>query len=170
MAEIWRPIEGHTRYEVSSYGHVRDIARNRLVAGWIRRAKRSCYRNVKLDGCQLQVHRLVATAFIPNPEGLPFVDHRDCDGLHNHVENIRWVTPSQNAQNSRSKLGSSSIYKGVYWDKSHGKWRAQIKINGLLVNLGRFEQEIDAAAAYNRAAIANFGDFVRPNVMPASYI
>lgn len=44
------------------------------------------------------VHRLVAIAFIPNPDNLPLVNHKDLDKKHNHIRNLEWATESENTQ------------------------------------------------------------------------
>jgi len=46
------------------------------------------------------VHRLIAKAFIPNPNNLPEVNHKDRNGLNNHVDNLEWVTSSNNSKHS----------------------------------------------------------------------
>src|SRR5699024_11844646 len=52
---------------------------------------------------------------------------------------------------AKGRGGSTSRYKGVSWDKSRRRWRADIKVNGKQVHLGRFENEEDAAQRYNQA-------------------
>jgi hypothetical protein len=89
------------------------------------------------------------------------VDHTDGDGLNNLRENLRQATPSQNGQNRHKQPGCSSVFKGVIW--SGTKWRVQIRVAGRLKDMGRFDDEFLAAAAYNRAALRFFGPFARIN-------
>jgi hypothetical protein len=95
--------------------------------------------------------------------GDPDVDHRDGNGLNNQKKNLRKVTNSENAMNKRNQRGSLSEFKGVCWDKSRNKWKAQIHIDGKLNFLGYFDKEEDAARAYDEAAAKNFGDFAKLN-------
>jgi len=103
------------------------------------------------------MHRLIMCP----PEGM-FVDHIDGDGLNNRRSNLRLVTKQQNAFNQFSR-GGSSQYKGVTLDKASGKWRAEIRINGVKKHLGRHVHEEDAAMAYDLAAANLFGDHARLN-------
>jgi phage terminase large subunit GpA-like protein len=91
------------------------------------------------------------------------VDHINHDGLDNRRCNLREATKAQNAQNMRSQNGVSSAYKGVNWYKRDQTWEAKIKVDGRVRFLGRFADERDAAAAYNRAALAGFGEFAYLN-------
>lgn len=95
----------------------------------------------------------------------PFVDHRDGDGLNNQKHNLRACTKLENNRNAvRVRPGSSSRYKGVSWDASHNRWRAYIRIAKRLKYIGLFEDECDAATAYNFAAEAAFGEFASYNL------
>ncbi len=97
------------------------------------------------------------------PPETPEVDHRDGDGLNNRRSNLRLATRSQNNQNSGIPSRNASGFKGVSWQKSRCKWRAQIGFNGYRKHLGLFETKEEAAAAYDKAACELFGEFARPN-------
>lgn len=93
----------------------------------------------------------------------PMADHENGDCLDNRRTNLRECTSAQNAQNSASRAGSSSQFKGVTWDRSRGKWMAAIQAEGKARTLGRFDDEAEAARAYDQAARAAYGRFARLN-------
>lgn len=90
-------------------------------------------------------------------------DHINGNGLDNRRSNLRVVSKSQNQANSATSRSGTSRYKGVSWDKTRGKWCAQIKVDGKQTSLGRFTVETDAAHAYDVAAIEAWGEYARPN-------
>jgi len=92
-------------------------------------------------------------------------DHKDGNGLHNWQANLRICTRSQNHANSQKQAGCSSQYKGVHWNKWHGKWQVQIMVRGKALWLGYFDDELMAARAYNKTAQEHFGEFARLNVV-----
>lgn len=71
--EIWRPIKWSIFHDVSSKGRIRDIITGEIKEGHI---NKDCYRVINLEGKIYQVHRLVAEAFLDNPDNLPFVNHK----------------------------------------------------------------------------------------------
>ncbi|MFH1369974.1 MAG: HNH endonuclease [Planctomycetota bacterium] len=103
----------------------------------------------------LWMHHLV----LPPPDGL-LVDHRNHNGLDNRRSNLRLATHSENIQNARkTKSKTSSRYKGVDFVKTTGKYRARIAVADKRLFLGSFSSELDAAKAYDEAAIEYFKEY-----------
>lgn len=96
------------------------------------------------------------------PDGLE-VDHKDGNGLNNQKSNLRICSKTENLKNKRLYKNNKTGFKGVTWHKQHGKYYSSIRINGKYVFLGLFLDPIDAAKAYDREALKNFGKFARLN-------
>lgn len=96
--EVWRPIEEFgADYFVSNKGRVMSLV-NRLQIRIIKQhLTRGGYYKVALKGKNREVHRLVAMAFIENPDNKPCVNHIDENKENNYVENLEWVTYKENA-------------------------------------------------------------------------
>jgi hypothetical protein len=94
------------------------------------------------------------------------IDHINLDKLDNRKSNLRLCTNSQNHMNIKKYKGKTSKYKGVYLDKSRGKWAADIKLNKKKIRLGRFPTEDSAGLASNVAAMKYFGPFALLNEVP----
>ena len=130
MEEIWKTIKGYEGlYEVSNLGRVRSLDRCVVYANGqvhIHRGKilrpgiSNVYMQVHLCKCgdmkQPLVHRLVADAFIPNPENLPQVNHKDEDPSNNKVRNLEWCTSEYkiNYGTRKEKVMRSQVDSG-YW-------------------------------------------------------
>lgn len=94
--EIWKPIKDFENvYYVSNKGRIKNIISNKLMSNFIV----GDYYKVFLYSRQYFVHKLVASAFIPNLDNKPCVDHIDTNSLNNNVENLRWVTIKENNNN-----------------------------------------------------------------------
>lgn len=97
--EIYKDIEGYEGYKISNYGNVKSLKfgkekilkQTKNKQGYLRV---DLYKEGKLK--HYKVHRLVAQAFIPNPNNYPMVNHRDEDKTNNIVENLEWCTPKYN--------------------------------------------------------------------------
>lgn len=103
------------RYLINRYGQVYSLHSKKLISqrldryGYVR-----C--NLYRDGehVTITIHRLVALAFIPNPDNLPEINHKDGNKLNNHVDNLEWVTTSENQKHaysiglSKPKLGEQN--------------------------------------------------------------
>ena len=92
------------------------------------------------------------------------VDHINGNRLDNRASNLRVCTHSQNQRNQTDRRTyTSSIYKGVSWHKGTQKWASNINVDGKMEYLGIFEDERDAAIAYNNAATLHFKEFASLN-------
>lgn len=98
--ERWKVIEDWPMYEVSDYGRVRKTGDETCKSAKIGSITSQGYLMVTLSDYERtkksQTHRLVAAAFIPNPENKPFVNHIDEVRHHNHYTNLEWVNQSEN--------------------------------------------------------------------------
>lgn len=122
---------------------------------------------ITIDGRRIRImmHRAIMEHNGYDLTGV-IVDHINGDGLDNRLENLRPVTKAQNAYNRRKRAGHTSKYKGVYFDRQRGKWKASIKVDGKTISLGRFLTEEEAALKYNEAAIMYFSEHAHLNVLP----
>lgn len=91
------------------------------------------------------------------------VDHVNGNGLDNRRENLRIASHAQNQANRRLGKNNTSGFKGVYWHRGHGRWRAAIKVSGRKIVLGHFITPEAAARAYDKAALEHFGAYARIN-------
>lgn len=105
------------------------------------------------------LHRFILNVSDPDIH----VDHIDLDGLNCCKSNLRIATHQQNQRNRAKYNCNTTGYKGVFRNPSSSKWRAMITVNGKCVHIGYFVDIIDAARAYDEAAIMYFGEYARTN-------
>lgn len=92
------------------------------------------------------------------------IDHINGNGLDNRKSNLRICTRGQNLANQRISRANTSGYRGVCWHKGCKKWASQIKTNNKQRCLGFYDNIIDAAIAYDNAALKYFGEFAYQNI------
>lgn len=106
------------------------------------------------DRLGVRMHRLLLGAS-PSQE----VDHVNGNKLDNRKSNLRFCSHAENGRNRGPNLNSRSGIKGVTWCKSTGSWSAEISKLGKKARLGRFSCPLEAADAYDQAALGLFGEF-----------
>lgn len=96
-AENWRIVQEYNHYEVNEIGQIRHIKRKKVLS--LRVSPNGyAYVNFNINGYRknFAVHRIVAQAFLPNPNNYSEVNHKDYNKLNNTVSNLEWVSSSQN--------------------------------------------------------------------------
>lgn len=134
IKEIWKDVTGYEgRYQVSNFGNVKRLSYSyidswgtgrfrikpeQLIPSQVN--KKSGYKMLDLrlnnQRKRVYVHRLVAQAFIPNPNNLPQVNHKDENKLNNHVDNLEWCTHAYNQRYGTKsvRMRSTRIKNGTY--------------------------------------------------------
>jgi len=157
MQEEWREIAGYEGlYEVSDAGRVKSFKRStpKILKPNI---NPSGYPKVtfwkKGKESKKYVHRLVAGAFLLDFTKDLLVDHRNGDKLINNLSNLRMVNPSGNHLGfRRNGKGSSSQFRGVSWNENARKWLVRANLHGKDYYIGIFQNEDEAAKAWNKKA------------------
>ena len=150
--QIWKDIEGYKgHYQISNYGNVRSLKKDAFLmkGGYLKGYKIiSLWKNG--TGKMFRVHRLVAAAFIPNPENKPCIDHIDGNRANNHADNLRWVTAKENSNN----YNAPNTYKGKKINKG-GKAVLQYDLEGNFIKEWVTTMEIQRQLNYHRSNISN---------------
>lgn len=142
--EIWKDIPGHNNYQASSFGRIKrksyvKTIKKKSKSGIVHITKMT-FRNKILTPSLFQIkskngnsdyyvcskgliHRLVAETFIANPENKPQTNHKDGNGLNNYVDNLEWVTSSENQKHAYStglrRVNSRDIKTGQWVRKTN---------------------------------------------------
>jgi hypothetical protein len=103
------------------------------------------------DGKQknILVHRLIAIHYIPNPENKPEVDHINRDKTDNRLENLRWATRIENAQNTGKQKNNKSGYKNISFHKYSGKW--EFKRRSQAQNFSKYFDTLEEAVDFKNS-------------------
>jgi hypothetical protein len=110
-------------------------------------------------GKMYNIHRLIALAFIDNPENKRCVDHIDNNKVNINISNLRWCTNSENSRNIGLCKRSTSGVKGVRFEKRRNKWYARIVIDGIVIHLGSYDTIEEETEARVKRANEAFGNF-----------
>jgi HNH endonuclease/NUMOD4 motif/AP2 domain len=158
--EVYANITGFSKYQVSNFGNCKNIKTGRILKP---APDGGGYLQVILvdDGetSAKKIHKLVASAFLENPEDKKCVDHVDHDRKNNYLSNLRFATHAENNQNKSMQSNNTTGIVGVCWDKKQNKWKVQITVNGVKKYLGRFTSKEDAITTRHNAEIQYFGEF-----------
>lgn len=148
MSEIWKSIKDYEGlYEVSNLGRVRRLKKDKefILKPIINKFG---YLQVSLSKNNIvknhRIHRLVAEAFISNPDNKPDVDHINTIRIDNRVENLRWVTKQENQNNelTRNHLRNNRITKIV-----------QLDLNGKLIKIWDGAVDVEKDLGISRMSI-----------------
>tara|TARA_B100001175_G_C19416476_1_gene593900 strand:+ start:98 stop:1123 length:1026 start_codon:yes stop_codon:yes gene_type:complete len=116
--EIHKKIPGWNRYSISKNGRIRDEKRCIFLEPYL---STKGYLSVTLMGKKekgnfYHLSHLLGLAFIPNPDNLPEVHHKDCNKLNNDLSNLEWVTTIENTQSKNKTIPIGNVYeKGDSW-------------------------------------------------------
>lgn len=119
-------------------------------------ASRGDYRDGKTH--RVSMHRTI----MGEPKGM-VIDHINHNGLDNRRSNLRVCLHKENLRNHTPHAGVTSPFLGVNWEPRYNKWRAQIRVNGKKTHIGHFDNEDDAARAYDAAARIHHSEFANLN-------
>lgn len=154
-------LKSHIKYEPDTGKFYYLIDKPKAVKGSeAGKSTNHGYKRIMINNKRYFAHKL-AWLYIYGYFPIERIDHINGDTKDNRIENLRLATHSQNMQNSKIPVTNKSGYKGVSWYKNYNKWIAQISVNNKKINLGYFENVVDAANAYVQAAKKYHGEFAR---------
>lgn len=169
--EIWKPVVGWEKYyKISSFGRILTIGKysdGRVYKDKIKAQRKNktgyFYVNLCRNGKTktITIHRLVAIAFIPNPNGYKCVDHIDTDRTNNHVSNLRWCTHEMNANNPLTKEHLSQAIREYTSKPEVRQFRSELAkknmdkmMEGVMVGVSQFSKNGEFVDSYKSATDA----------------
>ena len=176
--EQWLPIEGYEDlYQVSNLGRVKSLERKITYRNSLKTVKERILKQATKKGYQqvclckdgnikwFSVHRLVANAFIDNPNNYEQVNHKDENKCNNHVSNLEWCNRkyninygTRNERHSKSMIGKFSgknhpLYGKLGKDNPNSKQIIQLTLGGEVINTWGGTREIQRKLGYNQSSI-----------------
>ena len=164
--EEFRHIGDIGDYSISNMGRLRNDETNKILKPFVNKGGYFAYnfleKPLKERGdfaFVLPIHRIVATAFLPNPDKKPIVDHIDNNRKNNSINNLRWVTSQENCMNRCSNYNSKTGVNGITYNPKKNTWMASITKNKIKYNLGKFGSKEEAIQARVNKSKELFGEF-----------
>jgi len=142
-------VVAYALIDIEDYSLIKDIKWSKLKTGYVRG---------KIKGKGVTLHRLVTNA----PDNI-FIDHKNLNKLDCRKDNLRFCNIFENNRHVGLSKNNTSGYKGVFWHKAMHKWCSKIGANNKEYTLGYFNNVIEAAKAYNKAAKRYHGEFAKLN-------
>ena len=155
--EKWRLVKNNYNYMVSSHGNVFSLISIKFLS--LMKAKSQLYYTVVFQEKRVKVHRLVAEAFIDNPDNKPLVDHIDGIKTNNRVENLRFATVLENNSNRCINKNNTTGVKGICLRKDTNKYRVLTQYNKVKINVGQYDTLEEAKKARILKANDLFGEY-----------
>ena len=146
MEEIWKDIKGYEGlYQVSNMGRVKSLRNNIILRQGITMGYKRVLLYTNNSPKNYYIHRLVAMAFIPNPDNLPQVNHKDEDKANNCISNLEWCD---------CKYNSSYGTRGKRIARSKSKKVLQFKPDGTFVKEWKSTKDVERNLGFNHANIS----------------
>lgn len=124
IKEVWKDIQGYDgKYSISNFGNVRSnhYGKKRILKPMRNAGIYNGYLTVTLYnnsvGKKVKIHRLVAEAFLPNPNNLPVINHKDEDKTNNKVDNLEWCTKLYNNTYNGARDRATETWRRNHEDK-----------------------------------------------------
>lgn len=156
MEEVWKDIKGFEgEYQISNYGRFKSflgeingkIRKTTDKNGWYLTVNLRHKNNPKKGKVTVRIHRLVAMYFIPNPNNLTEVNHKDLNKQNNHVDNLEWVSRYQNHIHAVRNIPSMTAAMIKYNQTIRPKVILQFDLNGNII--GEYKNSTEASIKSN---------------------